>query len=378
MLNKINKIIMIVIVVLIILLLITILAFVVISNNNENEKHENISKYDNSQVVEIQQIENKDENEVLVAFLDGEPNSKDSGIIVIGANENYNEEINNVIENNKSPYYIKINVQANVVTLYKKDGNGNYNIPLKAMICSCGSATPTEGTYSLKKYNNWDWKTIYGGYGRYATQISGDILFSSVPYNKRGDKTSLKYDEYDKLGTIASVGNIVLTVRDAKWIYDNCPAGTQVTFYASEIPSPLNLTKSQLITEDIDVRGWDPTDPDENNPWKTYVRPEKKPETNTQENNNENQANNTTQNNTQTNNNSIQNNNSEGNNNKIENNTITNSTTTNNVSENNINNTINNNIQNNQLSNNKVVENKILEKNNDVTIKSEIIDTNNI
>lgn len=366
-----NKVLIIIIAILILLLIISISISIV--NNNKNKEiiqHETKKESYTSDVVEIESIKDKKENEVLVAILD---EKKDDNVIVIGADSQNSGQINNVVENNISPYYIKINVQSNVITIYKKDGNGNYNIPLKSMICSCGMTTQTEGTYSLKKYNNWEWKTIDNGYGRYATQITGDILINSVPYTEKGNTSSLKYEEYDKLGTYTSSKSILLTVADAKWIYENCPPETQVTFYTSEIASPLNVTKTQLISEDIEVRGWDPTDPDENNPWKTYVRPERKPETNNQENNNENQ--NTTQNTTNetnnTGNNNVQNNNAVGNN------TLTNSTNTNNVSENNINNnTIDNNIQNNQTTNNTVVENRVLEENNDVTIKSEIIDMN--
>ena len=36
------------------------------------------------------------------------------------------------------PYYIKVNRQANCVTIYKKDENGNYTVPVKAMVCSVG------------------------------------------------------------------------------------------------------------------------------------------------------------------------------------------------------------------------------------------------
>ena len=39
----------------------------------------------------------------------------------------------------------------------------------------------------------------------------------------RLNKTSVR-----KLGRRASHGCIRLTVEDAKWIYDNCPAGTTV------------------------------------------------------------------------------------------------------------------------------------------------------
>lgn len=356
--NKTNKILIILVSVLIVLLIIAVIMFsAVIRKNDKNvEEKQTAFKENKSDVINIEQIEEK--NEVLVAYLDGQQNSIDGSVIVIGTDK----ELNNSVENNSSPYYIKVNVQANVVTIYKKDGNGKYNIPLKAMICSCGAATPVEGTYSLKKYNNWQWKTLLGKeYARYATQISGDILFHSVPYTKKGDNSTLKYTEYDKLGEIATVGSVQLTVIDAKWIYENCPAGTQVTFYTSENAGPLGMPLSQLITEDEQVRGWDPTDPDENNPWKTYVRPEKKPEEEKKEENKPESNENTTPDNTTTNN--TVNNEQQ---NTIQNNTVNNSTTENNTTD------------NNETNKNVTVENKVLEQNDDVTIKSEVIDTNSL
>ena len=66
---------------------------------------------------------------------------------------------------------------------------------------------------------------------------------------------------------------IRLTVQDAKWIYDNCKPGTKVEFYEDSNPGPLGKPTAQKISEDETVRGWDPTDPDVNNPWRNYVRP---------------------------------------------------------------------------------------------------------
>ncbi|MBD9219942.1 MAG: murein L,D-transpeptidase, partial [Clostridiales bacterium] len=102
----------------------------------------------------------------------------------------------------------------------------------------------------------------------YATRITGHILFHSVPYFTP-NKDDLEYEEYNKLGTVASMGCIRLTVKDVKWIYDNCPEGTVVRMYASSKKEPLE--KPIPINIDVDneeLRGWDPTDPDENNPWK--------------------------------------------------------------------------------------------------------------
>ncbi len=57
-----------------------------------------------------------------------------------------------------APYYIKINYTANVVTVYKKDNSGKYTVPVKAMICSCGTATPTSGVYPIT--NKYTWRLL--------------------------------------------------------------------------------------------------------------------------------------------------------------------------------------------------------------------------
>lgn len=105
------------------------------------------------------------------------------------------------ISNNKTSkntYYIKVNYQANVVTIYTKDEDGEYTVPVKAMVCSTGSATPKSGTYTIK--SRWEWLSLKGNvYGHYTTQIVGNILFHSVPYLRKWNPGSLEYWEYDKL-----------------------------------------------------------------------------------------------------------------------------------------------------------------------------------
>ena len=166
------------------------------------------------------------------------------------------------------PYYIKINYTANCVTIYKKDDSGNYTVPVKAMVCSTGTATPTKGVY--KTLNKYVWKELNGHcWGQYSTRIVGHILFHSVPYSSpRHD--DLRYNLYDKLGTRASAGCIRLTVADAKWIYDNCALGTMVEFYSSSNPGPLGKPGAMKISGVAECRNWDPTDPVAGNPWRTW------------------------------------------------------------------------------------------------------------
>lgn len=227
----------------------------------------------------------KEENNTIKVVID----NKDKGNNIANENttnntQNNNNQTNeeNVTNNNvtnegtvtttkdKNTYYIKINNQANVVTVYKKDSKGKYTVPVKAMLCSIGTATPKSGIY--KTSDMYKWRLLQGDvYGQYAVRITGHILFHSVPYTKQA-KDTLEWWEYDKLGTDASLGCIRLTVEDAKWIYDNCPKGTKVEFYASADPGPLGKpTAKKISSYNEELKNWDPTDPDNKNPWKTYV-----------------------------------------------------------------------------------------------------------
>ncbi len=194
---------------------------------------------------------------------------KENKEIMVVPLENSIPETNNIILG-PDLYYIKVNYEAQVVTIYSKDEQGNYTKPVKAMICSTGTATPTSGVYSIPK--RWKWGALQGNvYGQYVTKITGNILFHSVPYLKMGDPSSLEYWEYDKLGTKASLGCVRLTVEDAKWIYDNCLNGSKVEFYASPDEGPLGKPSAKKISNYPDnLKKWDPTDLDEDNPWIQY------------------------------------------------------------------------------------------------------------
>ena len=191
-----------------------------------------------------------------------------------------------------SPYYIKVNSGANCVTVYSKDSNGDYTIPIKAMICSCGEYTTPMWKYPNSVYkltgNKYDWLPLEDDvHGQFATQIVGNILFHSVPYLEPA-KNKLKWWEFDKLGTSASAGCVRLQVKDAEWIYYNCPAGTYVEFYSSSDPGPLGKPSARKISDITSCRDWDPTDSDGNNPWHNYSEPVQDTHHTTQEESNTN------------------------------------------------------------------------------------------
>lgn len=157
-------------------------------------------------------------------------------------------------------YTLRVNKTTNCVTVYEN------NVPIKAMACSVGlnNATPSGTFYTKAKY---EWKSLNGGvWGQYSTRITGSYLFHSVYYTSK-NKGALKTSAYNKLGTVASAGCVRLTVADAKWIYDNCPVGTKVVI-TNDKADPLPKPEAMKLTANATYKGWDPTDPDPNNPWK--------------------------------------------------------------------------------------------------------------
>lgn len=164
-------------------------------------------------------------------------------------------------------YWIKVNAQANVVTVYKK-ADKKWK-PYRAMLCSTGTgtgnsdeATPV-GTFYVS--NRWDWGAMVGNvYARYVVQFYGDYLFHSVPYKEYKNPKSMPAKEYNKLGKDASHGCVRLSIMDAKWVYDNIPRGTKVTVYNSKNPGPLGKPTGIKLPTSPKLT-WDPTDHNKNN-----------------------------------------------------------------------------------------------------------------
>ena len=292
------------------LLIISGIVYINIKENKTIETDGQAMEEENIEEPEIEENEVNEETEPIDENIIDEKAIKESKV------ENEKE-----VKENKNKYYVKVNNTANVVTIYTKDSEGNYTVPVKAMICSIGTATPTSGKYKLNGTKH-RWHTLFGHtpgtyvYGQYTTAIVGNILFHSVPYTTKGDPSTLEYLEYDKLGTKASAGCIRLTVQDAAWIYNNISTGTIVEFYNDSNPGPLGKPSAQKISDNTVCRGWDPTDPDSRSPWKnrrnsttnndTSKNEQQKPEEKPQDKPNNNKENKIDENNTV--NNTIENN----------------------------------------------------------------------
>lgn len=180
--------------------------------------------------------------------------------------EGYDEE---ETKTGKNLYSINVNRAQSTVTVYTYDKKGNYTVPIRAMLCSCGMKKSTiTGDFDI--YFKAEWHALYNNvYGQYISGISGDFLFHSVPYADMGKKSTLEIEEFNKLGQEASMGCVRLAVEDTKWIYENCPIGTHVKIYDSDKPEPLG--RPAAIRINGKGLGWDPTDRTKGNPYNSTL-----------------------------------------------------------------------------------------------------------
>ncbi len=167
------------------------------------------------------------------------------------------------------PYQIRVNRTQNYVIIYGIDKNGRYSIPYKGFMCSVGKDVKDTPTGSFKTSDYYPWRLMVdGSYAQYAIRINGSIMLHSIPYYS-AHNDDLESEEYNKLGSNASLGCVRLNINGIKWIYDNCPKGTPVTVYDSdsEVP-PVKIKKVKKIDLNDERANWDPTDPVAGNPWK--------------------------------------------------------------------------------------------------------------
>lgn len=134
-----------------------------------------------------------------------------------------------------APYYIEVDVGNQIVTIYDA---ATMDI-VRQMLCSTGQKlhwTPV-GDYILpeneKSTDRGPWYQIGGFFVRYATRLSGKVLFHSIPYNWK-DEDCIDRECLRRFGTPASHGCIRLRWQDAKFIAEKCLPGTRVKVIYNE------------------------------------------------------------------------------------------------------------------------------------------------
>lgn len=226
--------------------IVTIITIVLINNNTANNKAQGKETQTENQTVTDESIISQETSEELTTTAPVNPSSL--------------------------PYLVKVNRALNCVTVYSKDANSEFTVPVIAFACSTGRSgheTPL-GTFRTSGKSLWCYM-VDGTWSQYAYRINGGIMFHAVPCFGKS-KDSMETEEFNKLGTHASLGCVRLNVIDAKWIYENCPSGTTVIIYDDATsPGPLGKPGTITIPAGHPLGGWDPTDPDSLSPWHSYT-----------------------------------------------------------------------------------------------------------
>ena len=146
-------------------------------------------------------------------------------------------------------YMLTVDVTNQITRAYTYDENGEYTILVREMLCSTGTSknpTPLGTTIMPKKRARWGYFPTWDSHAQYLTRIDSANAFHSVLYSAP-DESTLSVSSFESLGSPASHGCVRLYVCDAKWIYDNCEAGTIITVYEGEYDPEYAMTLRRTL-----------------------------------------------------------------------------------------------------------------------------------
>lgn len=120
-----------------------------------------------------------------------------------------------------SSYLIWVDTKNFKTNIFK--GSKNKWSLVNSYLCTIGKPwEPTiKGTYYVG-VKGYSFGEARGFRCLYYTQIKGNYLFHSIPYNLDGTIKD------GRLGMQLTDGCVRLATKDAKWIYDNIPSGTTI------------------------------------------------------------------------------------------------------------------------------------------------------
>lgn len=155
-------------------------------------------------------------------------------------------------------YILKLNKSMKTLTVYTRDGDNGYILPVKVILVTTGYDTPL-GTYTT--YASYRWKYMHGDiYCQFLLRFYNGFLLHSVIYTGSPSPYNLSANTYNQLGKNQSDGCVRMVAGDAAWVYTNCGVGTQLNIYWDDwTPGPFD---KPAIQQAIPLtQNYDPTDP---------------------------------------------------------------------------------------------------------------------
>ena len=161
-------------------------------------------------------------------------------------------------------YYIEINQKQNACIIYRYSKDKKTKNPYKVFSCSVGKNVK-QGKY--KTSETYTWLDINGSWHKYNTRFGENAWIQSAEYRDKYSYT-LKKSSYNAIGSRQRDGKcIFLTAEDAAWIFSTCKAKTEISIIKGKKTDKLPLQFKERVKAEK-YCGWDPTDPDTDNPHK--------------------------------------------------------------------------------------------------------------
>ena len=131
------------------------------------------------------------------------------------------EKVNKSDFSSKTKYFIWVDTKNFKTNIFK--GSTHYWVLENSFLCTVGRpSSPTiKGTFYAGP-KGYSFGEARGFRCLYYTQIKGNYLFHSIPYNLDGSIRD------SRLGMQLTDGCVRLATKHAKWIYYNVPSGTTI------------------------------------------------------------------------------------------------------------------------------------------------------
>lgn len=164
-------------------------------------------------------------------------------------------------------YLISVNKAKQTIIVYSYTTDINQRKAEKVMLCSVSEKVKT-GNY--KTSDAYSWMKNDKSWHHYNVSYDDKCYIQSVSYKDKFSNT-LQRDSYNKIGTKQNSGkNIYLYSKDAYWIKKYCKNKVVVEIIKGK--------KTDLIPLQYETKipllkgcGWDPTDPNKDNPYSKKV-----------------------------------------------------------------------------------------------------------
>ena len=141
-----------------------------------------------------------------------------------------------------SPFYLYVEKGSFSITVFGKDAEGNYSVPLRTFPTAIGRSSRMTPTGIFYKGETELWHSWGSTYSPYTSAYVGNLYVHGPIYGSMNFDT-LSVNSVTQIGSPVSSGCLRTTAQAAYFFYEYCPAGTPVHIvdgspYGFYIPTP--------------------------------------------------------------------------------------------------------------------------------------------